>query len=368
MDVDLVSKGRRLLVNYPEHPLAEAHLDAIVVPSVRKGANLNQAGQLAAETGAVLVVVCSGVPASLQAAASLRARARRRWIVVSLYDSPWRHDLLRMSSDRVSEALWGWLWGDLDVKRNLGLVLARMVGWDRLLFLDDDIRGLSSTQLSQAAGLLGRHDLVGFEVRSFPDNSVVRHAFRLIGGEQDVFISGAALVTASSAAESAFFPHIYNEDWLYMLPILEQGPLGMVGQVRQLKYNPFRPARARAEEFGDLIAEGLLELLLTNGSLGPPPPAWWERCKLQRSRFLAELMQALHDSPHASARAAHAAVGAGLDRLSQIPAEACSDWVSSWRRDLSVWPSRLGSVPTGLSPQAALKWLGLSAIAFSSDL
>ena len=37
---------------------------------------------------------------------------------------------------------------DLSTKRNLGLVLARMLGWQRLMFLDDDIYGISSQEVN----------------------------------------------------------------------------------------------------------------------------------------------------------------------------------------------------------------------------
>ena len=67
---------------------------------------------------------------------------------------------------------------DLSAKRNLGLVLSRLLGWSRVLFLDDDITELNPADMRQASGLLDTHDAVGLHVGGFPDNSVVCHAYK----------------------------------------------------------------------------------------------------------------------------------------------------------------------------------------------
>ena len=46
---------------------------------------------------------------------------------------------------------------DISRKRNLGLLIGRMRGWTRMLFLDDDIRKLNVAKLSSAAALLDDH-------------------------------------------------------------------------------------------------------------------------------------------------------------------------------------------------------------------
>lgn len=48
---------------------------------------------------------------------------------------------------------------DLSTKRNLGLVLARMLGWQRLMFLDDDIYGISSQDAEALAAGLTDHSV-----------------------------------------------------------------------------------------------------------------------------------------------------------------------------------------------------------------
>ena len=64
--------------------------------------------------------------------------------------------------------------------------------------------------------LVKDYPVVGFQVRNYPDNSVVGHAKRLAGWHQDVFISGGALLVDPRRL-NGFFPPIYHEDWLCVL-------------------------------------------------------------------------------------------------------------------------------------------------------
>jgi hypothetical protein len=89
---------------------------------------------------------------------------------------------------------------DLSLKRNIGLAVARMVGWDRVLFLDDDIIDVNPSHIRAAASLLGSHDVVGLKNVGFHDNSVVCHALRRVerslGMKQDTFVGGGAMAVA----------------------------------------------------------------------------------------------------------------------------------------------------------------------------
>ena len=117
---------------------------------------------------------------------------------------------------------------DLSTKRNLGLILARMLGWQRIFFLDDDIRDINSGRLHSTVSMLGSFRTAGMRVTDFPDNSVVCHAHRMTGGTQDVFVTGAALAV-DCQQNSGFFPDIYNEDWLFFYDAASAGRLGSSG-------------------------------------------------------------------------------------------------------------------------------------------
>ena len=90
---------------------------------------------------------------------------------------------------------------------------------------------------------------------------MVCHAFRAGGGKQETFIGGGALAVEMRRNRS-FFPNIYNEDWFFVLDAGKRlQPVATVGQVLQYPYDPYRVERARAEEFGDVLAEGIFWLL-----------------------------------------------------------------------------------------------------------
>jgi hypothetical protein len=82
---------------------------------------------------------------------------------------------------------------------------------------------------------------VGFHVRNYPDNPVVRHAYRLAGGNQDTFIGGSPLLVDVATTRS-FFPAIYNQDWLFLFDSLNVRVVAAAGVAAQLAYDPYETA------------------------------------------------------------------------------------------------------------------------------
>ena len=137
-----------------------------------------------------------------------------------------------------------------------------MLGWDRVFFLDDDIREVSFPDLRRTVSMLGqRYYSVGMQVSDFPDNSEVCHAHRETGQRQGVFVSGSVLAI-DCTAPVGFFPNVYNEDWLFSITTQSRAARLLRPAATQLPYDPFDdPRRAAGQEFGDVIAEGLYALL-----------------------------------------------------------------------------------------------------------
>ena len=91
---------------------------------------------------------------------------------------------------------------------------------------------------------------------------MVCHARRDARLPQDVFLTGAVLGVHCNNLPLSFFPDIYNEDWFFFAREAASRDLRQVGQATQIEYNPYAsPDRARQEEFGDLLAEGLYALI-----------------------------------------------------------------------------------------------------------
>lgn len=116
------------------------------------------------------------------------------------------------------------------------------------------------TSASRAVSLLDTHTAVGLRIEG-PDHTVVCHAFREAGGRQDTFIGGGALAVDVRRGHT-FFANIYNDDWFFARDAGQRlQPVTTVGEVPQEPYDPYRPPRARAEEIGDVLDEGIFLLL-----------------------------------------------------------------------------------------------------------
>jgi hypothetical protein len=188
-------------------------IGAIVVPTARPARHLAPIADLARSVGCLLVVLCSARAKGQVIAGLTASRPGLRAAVVDL-PRGYEHPLLDFETSKHPHA------GlakhvDLSTKRNVGLLLARLLGWEQVLFVDDDIRRLDAGMLARGSSLVGRHRAVGFRVGEYPDNSVVCHAHRLGGGDQDTFVGGNALLVDTAHVHS-FFPAVYSEDWLFL--------------------------------------------------------------------------------------------------------------------------------------------------------
>jgi hypothetical protein len=336
--------------------VSHAAIDAIVVPTARPSLYLKHAVRLSVELGCPLVALCSG---RWTDAARVRALADPEAEIIAIDVADVESLALpRFETSSVLPAAFR-RGTDTAAKRNLALALARVLGWERIVFLDDDIEVGAPDDLRQAAGLLDDFDAVGLSIGGFPDNSVVCHAYRAVGGEQESFIGGGALAVEISRNIS-FFPDIYNEDWFYMLESDGLRPLAVTGQVRQAPYDPFRsPDRARKEEFGDVLAEGIFWLLDEGRTIDEAHDPHWTEFLARRRRFIIGILDRLPGANlgHGERRRVEEALRASLGRLMLIRPDLCSRYLDAWRSDLKVWRDFVECLPRAGSVRQALRLL-----------
>lgn len=322
-------------------------LDAIIVPTARDPGHLTEAARLARILDCTLVTLHSGeFTNAVQAWRFLPEDVR---LIAIDIPAP---AYLRLPYWETSHLLNQTIFArrtDLSVKRNLGLMLSRMLGWSRILFLDDDIIAPNPGELRKASGLLARHHAVGLHIGGFPDHSVVCHAYILVGGSQKSFIGGGALAVETQRCDS-FFPDIYNDDWFFMLD--PEGRLRSVtraGEVRQERFDPFRNVdRAKAEEFGDVLAEGTYWLLDQGGSAFEADHRHWAEFLAKRKRFIERILERSERHP------VIAALRESLDRLAYITPELCERYLHAWAHDRDIWLHHIAALPTGQTRQQAL--------------
>lgn len=343
---------------------------AIVVPTHREVDSLTPSMQLARETRIPLIVVCSKLVNQHQVIkmatdAGVKAYALD-WPPYRVNPDPLGTKFKTSSNPELAAASSART-RDLSMKRNLGLVLARMLDWKRLMFLDDDIYGITRDDVAALAAGLSDHSVSVLIPDKFEDNSVVCHANRLGGGQQDKFASAGGMGVYVDRDDLAFFPSIYNEDWFFFSNEAASRRIVQVGESMQVEYDPYdEPARAVKEEFGDLLAEGLYARLDHKQGLHGADTAYWKAFIKNRSIFHATVAESLRRHAERDkdtktgqqVRAAEESVQAAWDQLGRISPELCAKFIRGWQEDLVKWRrylARLDRVDSIGSAFGALK-------------
>jgi len=348
---------QNLLWSPADPVLARPGIHAIFVPTARPPAYLIAAAKLAVALECPLITMHSGKWTSATRTAT---RLRSEWALKDLdliaIDVPASTEL-RLPHWQTTQALAGTALArrtDVSAKRNLALLLSHLLDWSRILFVDDDIIELDREDVLDASGLLSSYNAVGLRVGGMPDNSVVCHAYREAGGQQQTFIGGGALAIAVDRCDS-FFPDIYNEDWFFLLD--GKGSLQLTaatGDVRQYPYDPFRnPERARAEEFGDVLAEGIYWLLDQGGSITDADEKHWSSYLKVRRQFITDVLDMVRTMAAESAKDIAekermiAALKGAAGRLTLITPTLCEDYLRAWSADRRRWHRHIKQLDGG---------------------
>jgi len=367
------------LLDFSHPSSGGARFDAILVPTYRPIRMLGDCISLARETAIPLIVICSK---RVDKGEVFKA-ARRANVAAYAVDLPPDHakvldgmsfatateeDLLAATSGRTRE---------LSMKRNLGLVIARMLGWQRLMFLDDDIYDVSKAGVDALSAGLNDHNVSVLIPDYFPDNSVACHAHRLGGGEQGTFASAGAMGVRCDRNDLGFFPNIYNDDWFFFSEEAASRKIARVGASRQRDYDPYKdPQRAVKEEFGDLLAEGLYARLDAGLTIVSVDAAYWAEFIESRRDFLVHVAELLAGHPDSDldnkegrkVRAAQVSVGKAQSQLDRIDPLLCQKFIDLWRTDLTEWRHYLTELPRCESVVSALDYLGLAYSVFAPNV
>jgi hypothetical protein len=352
---------RDLLRGLGQHVPARARVDGVVVPSIRPPVFLDYARLLASTWDCPLLILRSGATEW-----PLVAAHRRLDRLVTIGVPPgFRLPVAEFQTSRRSDAVTP---RDIDVstKRNIGLLVARLLGWRRLLFLDDDTRGLDPRDVLRVMAHVGCARAVGWRIKSHPDNSVVGHANRISGAAQDVFIGAGGLAVDTQGC-LPFFPAVYNEDWLFLFAWLQRSAVLAAGEIQQARYDPFAdPQRAAREEFGDVLGEGLFHLLHSGESVRRARSvAYWAEVLDTRWAMINNIESRLERKPFRgeevpSRSSILRSLAVARCRSEGIRPESLAEYVDAWRGDLHAWNGQLARLPRLGSLPEALDFLGLS--------
>jgi hypothetical protein len=346
------------LVARVDFPLGLEQVDGIIVPTGRSSPYLREVLRLSRELGCPVLALCSRWATAQKAYAE--ARSLGAHVVGSDVAGGSRMPSFATSTMAECNSFYRRPI-DTSLKRNIGLAVALMVGWQRVVFIDDDIINIRAEDIRGAAALLGDYGMVGLANEGFPDNSVVCHARRAVGWYQDSFVGGGAMAVAIDET-SSFFPNIYNEDWFFLVDDDRLRPIAVTGKVSQKWFDPFDdPVRARNQELGDCLAEGLFSLLDDGQPQRAYDPGFWSAFLNDRGEIIRQIIDKLRtlDRPADEKARMIASIRAAQGRRQLITPEMCVDYMAAWRADRLLWRDYLARLPRGLTPRRALEHIGL---------
>jgi hypothetical protein len=337
--------GRFVMVSPEARPfVASSSVEAIIVPTNRPYGRLRTIVSVAQRLGCVLVVLCSG-DASIDATERLVKDKGVELLAIDTSRLPEGLMPYFRTTDMLKESVFD-LNTDLSLKRNLGMLLARLVNWTDVVFLDDDIDVPDPEDLNRAISLLEQHGVVGLLMDGFPDNSVVRHAYREVGGIWPGFVGGGGALAMNPSVMTTFFPKVYNEDLLFLLDHPGLRPAAISGNAVQSPYDPFKDAaRARAQELGDTIAEAVLLLYREGRQLSDANLDYWRGFLRSRQQMINDTLTKTLAYGNLAQRNAMLAALAGAHAQSVlIDSKTCMEYLIALRDDRSRWHEHIGMV------------------------
>lgn len=186
----------------------------------------------------------------------------------------------------------GQLLGDetwnLGIARNFALDHSVLLGYEKVLYVDDDISGIDEKVIEVGFESLNVNCFVSCSLKGVEDDSIVGH----IAKQVDVIVEGPKMLSGgflffSPVSITHRFYNIYNEDWILQLHEKEKERIIIpysvwhnVGQEVNLTLD-----QAMFQELGELVVEGLLE----NNNALSMNYSFWDGILENRIKFIEEI-------------------------------------------------------------------------------
>src|SRR6267143_937110 len=144
--------------------------------------------------------------------------------------------------------------------RNYALLLSEVIGFQKVLFVDDDVSVKDPKLLQAAFRILEHVDFVGARIGGLADQSIIGHiGLRQSDPELSEFVSGGFMGLRLGSVMEPFLNY-YNEDWIWVLMHREASyAMTPAKVVHQTYHSLLRNGSNRAirQEMGEMLLEGV---------------------------------------------------------------------------------------------------------------
>lgn len=151
---------------------------------------------------------------------------------------------------------------NLGIARNFALDHSKSIGYEKVLFIDDDISDVDDRKMEVGFSVLNKNSFVSCILEGVEDNSIIGHISKHVGIIDDgvKMLSGGFLFFSPATISHRFY-NIYNEDWIIQLLEKEKKKIILPFSVNHNVDQDVNWTLDQAifQEYGELIVEGLLE-------------------------------------------------------------------------------------------------------------
>ena len=236
---------------------------------------------------------------------------------------------------KVENAKW-----DLPLKRNFAVLFSKQNSFKKILLLDDDIRFNDKNIAFSLCNSLEKYWISSCYSVGEIDTSLVG----TVANDDRKFFSGNCL-GINTEKFTPFFPEIYNEDYLAILPAIINQKAILAGEVSQLtrEITDYRQI-AQFQEFGELITDDIYEhislkenqyshiadLIIKLCNL-----SHWEKVIKDRALWLKVLEDFANDDNQKNI------IFGAKESLLQITPKRCVDFLETWLKQKLEWKEYL---------------------------
>lgn len=198
-------------------------------------------------------------------------------------------DFYKISEGVQNRPILGDVTWNLGIARNFALDHSISLGYEKVLFIDDDISDIDNRKIEEGFSTLNEDSFVSCILKGVEDNSIIGHIAKHVGliDDGDKMLSGGFLFFSPASISKRFY-NIYNEDWIIQLLEKHKKQIMLQYTVRHNvdQHANFSLDKALFQELGELIVEGLLE----NEYAISMDYQFWDVIIEKRIKFIQEIM------------------------------------------------------------------------------